>query len=70
VDDGRNAAAIFEQSPLVLRMKMDVGEAGEMENSPEAIVRCEKLWPATAALRAGLRPQKITSSPVSRISGS
>ena len=38
VDDGRNAAAIFKQSPLVFGMKTDVGEAGEMENSPESIV--------------------------------
>jgi hypothetical protein len=38
VYDGRNAAAIFKQSPLVFGMKTDVGEAGEMENSPEAIV--------------------------------
>jgi hypothetical protein len=38
VDDGGDATAIFKQSPLVLGMKMDVGEAGEMENSPEAIV--------------------------------
>jgi hypothetical protein len=38
VYDGRNAAAIFKQSPLVFGMKTDVSEAGEMENSPEAIV--------------------------------
>jgi hypothetical protein len=36
--DGRNAAAIFKQSPLFFGMKTDVGEAGEMENRPEAIV--------------------------------
>jgi hypothetical protein len=38
VDDGRNAAAILKQSPLVFGMKTDVGEAGEMEDSPESIV--------------------------------
>src|SRR4029077_10318038 len=36
--DGRNAAAIFKKSPLVFGWRQEVGEAGEMENSPEAIV--------------------------------
>jgi len=34
------------------------------------LLRLEKLWPAAAALAAGFRPQKITSRPLPRISGS
>ena len=36
-NDGRDPAAIFEQTPLVLRLKARISETGEMEHRPEAI---------------------------------
>jgi hypothetical protein len=37
VDDGGQAASELEQAPLLVRLKADVGEAGEMQHRPEAI---------------------------------
>jgi len=36
-NDGGDAAAIFEQTALVLRLEAHVSEAGEMQHRPEAI---------------------------------
>ena len=36
-DDGGDAAAIFEQTTLVMRLEADIGETSEVQHSPEAI---------------------------------
>jgi hypothetical protein len=36
-NDGSDPAAIFEQTPLFLRLKPYIGETGEMQHRPEAI---------------------------------
>jgi hypothetical protein len=36
-NDGGDAAAIFEQTPLVLRLEAHISETGEMQHRPEAI---------------------------------
>ena len=69
-NDGSDPAAVFEQTPLVLRLKAHISETGEMQRRPEAIGSIREIVAATAALEAGLRPQKITSRPLARISDS
>ena len=42
-DNGGNAAAIFEQTALVLGLEAHVGETGEMQHGPEAIVSVREV---------------------------
>jgi hypothetical protein len=42
-DNGCNAAAIFEQPALVLGLEAHVGETGEMQHRPEAIVAVREV---------------------------
>jgi len=42
-DNGCDAAAIFEQTALVLRLEAHVGETGEMQHRPEAIVAVREV---------------------------
>jgi hypothetical protein len=37
VDGGGQAASVLEQAPLLVRLKADIGEAGEVQHRPEAI---------------------------------
>jgi hypothetical protein len=36
-DDSGETASILEQTPLLMRLKADIGETGEMQHRPEAI---------------------------------
>ena len=69
-DDRGDAAAIFEQTTLVLWLEPNVRETGRCSTVQKRLLRLEKLWPAPAALAAGFRPQKITSRPLPRIAAS
>src|SRR6202012_5653917 len=40
---GGDAAAIFEQAPLVLRCKAHIGKTGEMQRRPEAVAAMRKI---------------------------
>ncbi len=69
-NDGSDPAAIFEQTPLFLRLKPYIGETGEMQHRPEAIGSIREIVARDGGARTGLRPQKITSRPLARISTS
>jgi hypothetical protein len=69
-DNGCDAAAIFEQPALVLGLKTHVAETGEMQHRPKTIAWVREVMAPIAALKAGLMPQKTTSRPLARMSGS
>ena len=72
---GRRTTAVMPQ-PYSSRRRSSCGwrrtsvKPARCSTFQKRLLPFEKLWPATAALEAGLRPQKITSRPLSRISDS
>jgi hypothetical protein len=43
VNGGGDAAPIFEQTPFVLRLEAHIGETGEMQHPPEAVVSVREV---------------------------
>ena len=43
VDDSGETSSIVEQTPLLMRLKADIGETGEMQHRPEAITAAREV---------------------------
>ena len=51
-NDGSNPAAIFEQTPLVLRLKAHISETGEMQHRPEAVGSIREIMARNGGTRS------------------
>jgi hypothetical protein len=51
-NDGCDAAAVFEQTTLVLRLEAHISETGEMQHRPEAIAAVREIMASNGGARS------------------